>query len=161
MDQQTPDMQEGKIVIVISSSLYFQSGIRDFTMNIVKKLTPLSEKWAFRFQTIVDELCTNAVEYGSSTDDDIGVSFVLKKGEYLDVIVDDQGHGAKPMTASELLAYVEAKKQEQHMKMGLRGRGLSKIVSNWADELDFADRSNGGIQARARVYFSQENQTTS
>lgn len=142
-----------RVLIVIPSSIYFQSGIRDFTLQMVRNLTDLSEQWAFRFQTIVDELCNNAIEYGSATADDIAVTYYVKKGEWLEVTIEDKGTGNKKTTAAELAALVEAKKKENSELGGLRGRGLAKIVSRWTDELDFSDRPSGGIKARARKYL--------
>ena len=143
-----------RVLIVIPSSIYFQSGIRDFTLHMVRNLTDLSEQWAFRFQTIVDELCNNAIEYGSATGDDIAVTYYVKKGDWLEVTVEDKGTGAKCMEAAELTALVETrKKQEGDILGSLRGRGLAKIVSRWTDELEFSDRPAGGLKARARKYF--------
>ena len=45
-----------KISIILPTNAYFMSGIRDFTMTVVENMTGFSEKWAFRFQSVVDEL---------------------------------------------------------------------------------------------------------
>lgn len=142
-----------RVLIVIPSSIYFQSGIRDFTLQMVRNLTDLSEQWAFRFQTIVDELCNNAIEYGSAKGDDIAVTYFVKKDDWLEVTIEDKGTGTKHMTAEELTSLVEAKKKEDSPLGGLRGRGLAKIVSRWTDELSFYDRPTGGVKARARKYL--------
>jgi len=144
----------GRIMVVIASSLYFQSGIRDFTLDMARNLTGLNDQWAHRFQTIVDEMCNNAIEHGSKPGDEIALTFHLKPGEYLEVVVEDQGTGEKKLTASELAALVEAKKHTSPVDIhSLRGRGLARIVSRWTDELEFTDRKPSGIRARARKYF--------
>lgn len=147
------DQEVQRVLIVIPSSIYFQSGIRDFTLQMVRNLTDLSEQWAFRFQTIVDELCNNAIEYGSLKGDDIAITYHVKKDEWLEVTVEDKGTGSKNIQAADLSALVEAKKQENSPLGGLRGRGLAKIVSRWTDELSFEDRPTGGIKAKARKYL--------
>lgn len=144
----------GRIMVVIASSLYFQSGIRDFTLDMGRNLTGLNDQWAHRFQTIVDEMCNNAIEHGSKPGDEIALTFHLKPGEYLEVVVEDQGSGEKSMNAAELTRLVNEKKAMKNTDIhSLRGRGLSRIVTRWTDELDFADRQPKGIRARARKYF--------
>lgn len=144
----------GRIMVVIASSLYFQSGIRDFTLEMARNLTGLNDQWAHRFQTIVDEMCNNAIEHGSAPGDEIALTFHLKPGDYLEVVVEDQGSGEKKLTAAQLTQLVEQKKQATETDIhSLRGRGLARIVSRWTDELEFLDRKPSGIRARARKYF--------
>lgn len=141
-------------MVVIASSLYFQSGIRDFTLEMARNLTGLNDQWAHRFQTIVDEMCNNAIEHGSKPGDEIALTFHLKPGEYLEVVVEDQGTGDHKITAAELQHLVQEKKQAKEMDIhSLRGRGLARIVTRWTDELEFTDRKPSGIRARARKYF--------
>lgn len=141
-------------MVVIASSLYFQSGIRDFTLQMARNLTGLNDQWAHRFQTIVDEMCNNAIEHGSKPGDEIALTFHLKPGEYLEVVVEDQGSGEHKLTAAQLTRLVEEKRQAKEMDIhSLRGRGLARIVTRWTDELEFTDRKPTGIRARARKYF--------
>ena len=60
-----------KISITLPANAKFQSSIRLFTLNFIKNMTDLEEKWTYRFQSIVDELCTNAIEHGSASDEEI------------------------------------------------------------------------------------------
>ncbi len=147
------NMKEGKILIVISSSLYFQSGIREFMLHVVTNLTELPEKWGSRMQMVVDELCSNAVEYGSAPSDEIAVTIELKKGEYLDIIVEDKGTGTQKVKAEDLRQLVDERKDKKLELSDLRGRGLAQIILKWVDELEFEDRQHGGIKSRARKYF--------
>ena len=45
-----------KITITLPTNAYFLSGIRDFTLAMTKNMTGFSDQWAFRFQSVVDEL---------------------------------------------------------------------------------------------------------
>ena len=144
------------IRIILSSSLYFQSGIRDFTLEVVRNLTGLPDQWAYRFQTIVDEMCNNAIEHGSNPTDDIALTFRLKKEDWFEVQVEDQGKGKDALPAKELTRLIEERKALKDTDIhGLRGRGLARIVAKWTDELEFSDRPEGGLCARARKYFSK------
>jgi len=79
--------------------------------------------------------------------------------------VEDSGTGHESINADELKKKVEeAKNLNAHplKNIGLRGRGLAQIVSNWTDELYFEDAEDGGIRVRAIKYISNEdaNQST-
>jgi len=46
--------------------------------------------------------------------------------------------------------------------LGLRGRGLPKIVAEWTDELLFEDIEGGGLRVRAKKYLrDKENKVLS
>ena len=96
-----------KITIILPTTAYFMSGIRDFTLGLIKNTTKLDEKWAFRFQSIVDELCNNAIEFGSEKGKDIIIVFLHKPGEYLEVSVQDTGTGKSKSKAADLDALVK------------------------------------------------------
>lgn len=135
-----------KISIILPTNAYFMSGIRDFTMTIVQNMTGFSEQWAFRFQSVVDELTNNAIEFGSEPGKDIKVSFVSVKGKFIEVFVEDSGTGPSKKSAKEMMAFIEDQKNIDPTKiMGIRGRGLSQIVSNWTDTLEFKDNELGGL----------------
>ena len=148
MDNQTPDTT--RIGITIPTHAYHISGIRDFTMNLVKNMTGFSEKWAFRFQAIIDELCNNAIEHGSAPGDDIYITFVNVKGETLTLIVEDQGKAATSKNAEQMKTMLKEKLEEQSKNVmgsfSIRGRGLSQIIYNWTDSLEFFDRDEGGLK---------------
>lgn len=138
--------QETKITITLPTNAYFMSGIRDFTLNMVKNTTNFEEKWAFRFQSVIDELCNNAIEYGSSPGSDIRVSFIYKKDDYLKICVEDTGTGKNKVSAAQLQKIFNDKSVPGYVFSGIRGRGLVKIVSAWSDELHFDDRPEGGLK---------------
>lgn len=139
------------ISITLPTNAYFMSGIRDFTMTVVQNMTGFSEQWAFRFQSVVDELTNNAIEFGSSPGEDIKVTFISQKGEYIDVSVEDTGTGSIKKTAAELTKYVEENKNIDPTTItSIRGRGLAQIVSTWTDTLEFFDNEKGGLTVRVR-----------
>ena len=142
-------IQEGgkplKIVITLPTNAYFISGVRDFTLGLIKNTSKFSEQWAYRFQSVVDELCNNAIEYGSSAEASIRITFTVDPEKSIQIQVEDTGTGKKPMEAKELSKLVASRRKPDYVFKGIRGRGLAKIVSEWTDELVFSDRPDGGV----------------
>lgn len=145
--------QETKITITLPTHAYFVSGIRDFTLNMVKSTTNFEEKWAYRFQSVIDELCNNAIEYGSAPGSDIRVVFVYKKDDYLKISVEDTGTGKNKTNAAGLQKLFEERRTTGYAFTGIRGRGLVKIVGEWSDEIKFEDRPEGGIKVTITKYL--------
>jgi anti-sigma regulatory factor (Ser/Thr protein kinase) len=144
------------ITITLPTQAYFISGIRDFTLEMVKNLTNFSEQWAFRFQSVIDELCNNAIEHGSMPGDDIKVIFECKKGDYLAITVEDGGKGKEKTTPEDLEKKVKASMQIDPAKLvTLRGRGLPHIVANWTDVLEFKKNDQGGISVHIIKYLNR------
>lgn len=135
-----------KISIIIPTNAYFISGIRDFTKNVVQNMTGFSEQWAFRFQSVVDELTNNAIEFGSDKGKDVKVTFVSTKGKKIEIFVKDTGTGPSKKSAKEMKNLIEErKKADPATILTIRGRGLAQIVANWTDELNFSDNTDGGL----------------
>lgn len=148
-----------KITIILPTNAYFMAGIRDFTMTIAKNLTGFSTAWAYRFQSVVDELTNNAIEFGSAAGKNITITFVSVKNNYIEVFVEDTGTGLKKMSAADLTQYLESHKNIDPTTItSIRGRGLSQIVSHWADKLEFVDNKEGGLTAHAIKYFDANEQ---
>lgn len=145
--------QETKITITLPTSAYFVSGIRDFTLNMVKNTTNFEEKWAYRFQSIIDELCNNAIEYGSAKDSEIKVTFIFKTDDYLKIMVEDTGTGKNKINAAGLQKLFDERHAPGYVFTGIRGRGLVKIVGEWSDELKFEDRPEGGLKISVVKYI--------
>jgi anti-sigma regulatory factor (Ser/Thr protein kinase) len=165
--QNTFNMQENKgdpnltkITITLPTHAYFISGIRDFTMNLVKNMTGFSEQWAHRFQAIIDELCNNAKEHGSAEGEDIKVTFINVKGELLTLAVEDTGTAESSKNAEQMRLYLKEKLEEQSQnvmgKFSIRGRGLSQIVYSWTDSLEFFDRPEGGLKVQVTKSIKSE-----
>lgn len=135
-----------RITVIIPTTAYFQSGLRDFTMNIVRNLSGFSEQWAFRFQSVMDELVNNAIEFGSAPGSDIKITFVSKKKERVEIFVEDTGTGSVKIDPNELTKLVEERKVLDPTQITtIRGRGLPQIVANWTDSLEFTKNEKGGI----------------
>ena len=151
IDENIPE--QTRITITLPTNAYFMSGVRDFTLNIIKNTTNFSEKWAFRFQSVVDELCNNAIEHGSAAGSEIKLSFMYKKEDYLEIVVEDTGTGSKPLKATDLQKVFTQRKEPGYQFTGIRGRGLVKIVGEWTDEIEFKDREGGGIMVRVKKFL--------
>lgn len=143
-----------KISVTIPTNAYFMSGIRDFTMNVVKNMTGFSDQWAFRFQSVVDELANNAIEFGSKQGTEIKITFISKRNKSIEIFVEDTGTGPKKTTADQMVRLLEERKNINPAKItSIRGRGLSQIVANWTDVLEFKDNDAGGITVHIIKYI--------
>lgn len=152
--EQTAKPEPVKISITLPTNAYFMSGIRDFTLSMIKNMTNFTEQWAFRFQAVVDELCNNAIEHGSSKKQEIKVTFVNYPGESVEIIVEDSGTGTK-IKAAEIQKLVAERTKPGYPFTELRGRGLAKIVVAWTDEIEFTDMPTGGLKVRIKKYLNK------
>ncbi|KKR06984.1 MAG: hypothetical protein UT33_C0006G0060 [Candidatus Peregrinibacteria bacterium GW2011_GWC2_39_14] len=143
------EQEQTKITVILPTNAYFTAGIRDFTLNLVKNTTHFGEKWAYRFQLIVDELCNNAIEHGTKTGGEIKITFIYDV-KSIEIIVEDTGDGKNKTSAKEMGKLVEERKNPAYVNVGIRGRGLGKIVANWTDELKFEDTPSGGLKVTAK-----------
>lgn len=155
--QQQTENKPMEITITLPTNAYFVSGIRDFTLNLIRNMTQFSEQWAFRFQSVVDELCNNAIEHGSRPGDSIKITFINHTNESIEIIVRDAGTGKVKIRAEELTRIVKERSDPHYVHVGIRGRGLSKIVAEWTDELEFKDTEEGGIEVRVKKYLRDPN----
>ncbi|MBU0705749.1 ATP-binding protein [Patescibacteria group bacterium] len=156
-----PTSQEAplKITIILPTNAYFMAGIRDFTMTITQNMTGFSQQWAYRLQSVVDELTNNAIEFGSAVGENITITFVSEKNKYIEVFVKDTGTGSSKMSAADMMQYLESHKNIDPTTItSIRGRGLSQIVANWADKVEFTDNEDGGLTAHAIKYIDANEQ---
>jgi len=146
-----PAEQKEKIItITLPTDTYFISGIRDMTMTLVRNIAKVPVQWAYRFQSVVDELSSNAIEHGSGDGTSILIRFIINPREKLEVVVEDVGGGKNAKSAKEIEEHVKkAAKMDFSEAKELRGRGLAQIVANWTDDLIFEDREGGGLRVRA------------
>lgn len=142
-----------KIVITLPTHAYFMSGIRDFTLSLIRNTSDFSEQWAYRFQSVVDELCNNAIEHGSRPGEEIKITFINHPDKSIEIVVEDSGTGDHPMKAAEIKKLVNGKSTENAVLHEIRGRGLPKIVKEWTDELTFTDKPDGGIIVKVKKYL--------
>ncbi|MCT4592113.1 MAG: ATP-binding protein [Candidatus Gracilibacteria bacterium] len=144
-----------RVKVIFPTSAYFLSGIRDFTLQIIKNMSGFSDQWAFRFQSVVDELCNNAIEHGSAPNQEITLTFLINRDKKIEVTVEDTGTGIKPITADELRKIFTEKSSQDPTEMHeIRGRGLSHIIGPLTDEIHFEDTTKGGIKIRVVKFFT-------
>lgn len=155
--QQQPAVKPMEITITLPTNAYFISGIRDFTLNLIRNITDFSEQWAFRFQSVVDELCNNAIEHGSLAGDTIKITFINTPNDNIQISVEDSGKGKVKTSAAELTRIVKERSDPNYIYTGIRGRGLAKIVSEWTDKLEFSDTEQGGIKVRIKKFLRDPN----
>lgn len=145
-----------RISIILPTNAYFMSGIRDFTLSMIKNMTKFSEQWAYRFQSVVDELCNNAIEHGSAPGQDIQVTFINVPEESIEIIIDDTGTAKDALKADKVKELVTQRSQPNFPFTAIRGRGLAKIVAAWTDELEFIDLPTGGLRVRVKKYLNKQ-----
>lgn len=150
---QSLDEKPMVITITLPTNAYFISGIRDFTLGLIRNMTEFSEQWAFRFQSVVDELCNNAIEHGSRPGENIKITFINHAHDSIEIEVEDSGTGKSQLKAADIAQIVKERTDPAFVHSGLRGRGLSKIVSEWTDELEFIDKKEGGTKVRIKKYL--------
>lgn len=143
-----------RITITLPTNAYFMSGIRNFTLSLIRNMTEFSEQWAFRFQSIVDELCNNAIEHGSAAGENIKIIFISYPHDSIEIIVEDSGTGKSKISAAELKRLVDERRNPNYIHTSIRGRGLSKIVAEWTDELEFMDIEKSGLQVRVKKFVN-------
>ena len=157
-----PKEEPVTVTIILPTNAYFLSGIRDFTLEMTKNMTGFNDQWAYRFQSVVDELCNNAIEHGSAPGQEIKIMFMSTPHESLEIAVEDSGTGPNKYTAQQMRDLLSKQKEmlQTSQFLGLRGRGLATIISEWTDELLFEDRPEGGLRIRVKKYLTQ-NQSAS
>jgi len=154
-ENQTPEPV--KITIILPTNAYFLSGIRDFTLSLTKNMTGFSDQWAYRFQTVVDELCNNAIEHGSAKGKDVVITFISDPKKSIEIVVEDTGTGPNKYNAQQMTNLLKERIAMMHSQyLGLRGRGLPKIVAEWTDELIFEDKPDGGLRVKAKKYLREK-----
>lgn len=153
--KETPNTEKPmKITITLPTNAYFIAGVRDFTLNLIKNTTEFSEQWAYRFQSVIDELCNNAIEFGSRPGDLITINFILVPNNSIEIEVEDQGTGPNKLKAADIEKLVNERVGKEFSLHEIRGRGLAKIVKEWSDELTFTDKPEGGIIVKVKKYLT-------
>lgn len=158
MDPTALEENAVKITITLPTRAYFMSGIRDFTLTLTKNMTGFSQQWAYRFQSVVDELCNNAIEHGSTPNEEVKITFISLEKKYIEIYIEDTGTGPSQMKAADMNVLMRERRTPEYLeRIGLRGRGLPQIVGSWTDEQEFIDRKEGkGLIVRVKKYLKQE-----
>lgn len=144
------------VVVTIPTSSYFNSGLRELSRTLAEQMAGFSQQWAYRFQSVVDELVNNAIEFGSKPGENIEIKFITLLNQYAEVFVKDTGTGKRGKNAHEIREFIETQKKVHPSTIGMRGRGLSQIVSKWVDKMEFTDNPNSGITAHVVKYLQQD-----
>lgn len=100
---------------------------------------------AEHLRSVVDELCNNAIEYGSQPTSEVTLE-VHADEKKIKITCQDQGHGNK-LKAEEIKKLLE----QEISKTGARGRGIPMIVRGFMNEFSLEDRPGGGIIATATM----------
>ena len=146
-----------RISVLLPTNAYFTSGIREFCIAIAKNMSGFSDQWAYRFQSVVDELINNAIEFGSRPGEEIRITFMSMEKEYVEVFVEDNGTGIGGKTAADIMAFVQKQAEvDPNTLTSIRGRGLAQIVSKWTDTLEFLQNDHGGITAHVIKRFQAD-----
>lgn len=153
VDTEAPvQTQTSLATLSVPANLDYSAAVRDFALASLKNVGGFDATWAYRLQLVVDEVFMNAVRYGSGPDASVQVSFDFAPHRVV-VSVDDSGSGTTRISPRELEAHVQSshRQHEEQRRRGeknfaLSGRGLSQLVTSWADSLSFADSPIGGIR---------------
>lgn len=118
--------------------------LRDLAFHM-SMLEGFDRQQAEHVRSIVDELCTNAIEYGSQKSSVVNLELEADSKQ-VKIICSDQGLGNKMQAVG-----IEKKIAEPLPLGATRGRGISLIVKNFAENFDLRDQEGGGIIATAVI----------
>lgn len=126
----------------------FSPRIRELVLSVIRNNTKFSSRWAYRLQSVIDELVNNAIEHGSNGNSLVTISLFLDPTDgSLEVTITDAGTGAKKITAEVLTKRIyenyELMKVNPLLNTTIRGRGLAQIVINWTDTFEIQDNPDG------------------
>ncbi|MDP1853006.1 MAG: ATP-binding protein [Candidatus Omnitrophota bacterium] len=139
-----------KLKIEIPNEFSFVRGVRVCVSNIASNFG-FSDREAYQIETIVDELCNNAIEHGGGRNkvlkekDAIKIECGFKPGE-LEFCVNDSG--GEGFNLKDVLKRNKQLIQKNRLLDNLdkRGRGLL-IIQRFVDELK-VDTSKGGTAVK-------------
>ncbi|RMH68534.1 MAG: STAS domain-containing protein [Gemmatimonadetes bacterium] len=144
------------ITLAFPSSLDFVPCVRDFISNIAS-MRGFEGKEAYRIQTIVDEICNNAIEHGSKESDSVINVRCTIDNDKMDLVVEDKG-ASKDSAEGLRRAVAKVQFTEQgKVSVEKRGRGLP-IVAMLADMLEIDTRSGPGTKIHIVKFKKQENE---
>ncbi|MDP2690971.1 MAG: ATP-binding protein [Candidatus Gracilibacteria bacterium] len=116
--------------------------LRDLVVHAAR-LQGFSEHQAEQLRSVVDELCNNAIEFGSQPTSEVILELHVNENA-VKIACHDQGHGNK-LKAEDILSQLN-KTPDPNDK---RGRGVRVIVKSFVDELSVSDNPHGGITVTA------------
>ncbi|MDP3975865.1 MAG: ATP-binding protein [bacterium] len=119
--------------------------LRDLAARMAE-IVEFDHKTVERVRSVVDELCNNAIEYGSQPTSEVILELHADQ-KNIKIACLDQGHGNK-LTAKQ----IQDQLHQVGPEGGQRGRGLSMVVKSFADEFLIEDRKEGGVKVTALVH---------
>jgi anti-sigma regulatory factor (Ser/Thr protein kinase) len=134
-----------EISIMMSAYLGFVPGVRTAIGRIAYNFG-FDDTEAYEIETIIDEICTNAIEHGSKGGNkNIIVDCKFDKN-VVEISIRDSG--SPSFKVKEVMTECERLMAEEAEKIKLdtirRGRGLM-IVKNFVDKLDISSSSEGTL----------------
>ncbi|OQY30072.1 MAG: hypothetical protein B6244_02085 [Candidatus Cloacimonetes bacterium 4572_55] len=134
--QRLLNQESESMSIQFPSVMDYVPGIR-YLISHTALLRGFDKKDAYRIETIVDELCNNAIEHGSAdvNQENIRVKCVIDSTK-LDLTIIDGGHIDTAIDSENILDKLRAALISTADPGDMRGRGLP-IVSMLADKVDF------------------------
>lgn len=140
------------MLIHFPNSMDYVPGMRQLVSQIAS-MRGFSKKDAYRIETIVDELCNNAIEHGSVHQRAQIVMKCMFDKEKLDLTIIDSGHLQNDPGHIEKL--MKRAQSAMTSSSETRGRGLP-IVSMLADHINFSIE-NGGTAVHIQKYKNRLN----
>lgn len=132
-----------KISISIPADFAFIPGVR-LCIALICSSFGFNEHEEYQIQTVIDELCNNAIEHGSKSPEElVHIYTEVKEGE-MSVTIQDAGN--KNFNVESAFALLKERRQKgwDEEEMVDRGRGLF-IVQNLTDTLDIQTGEKGTL----------------
>ena len=127
------------LTVRFPSNLDYVPGMRVLVSEIAR-IRGFDKKDAYRIETIVDEICNNAIEHGGTGE---GTSITLRcsvDSEKIDLIIRDSGASGEKVEG--LKKALENVSTDPSLNVSIRGRGLP-IVAMLADKLEVNSTPEG------------------
>ena len=136
---------------------YLQHRVHEIVLGNVDSMLQtvgLDAKTSYALRTVVDELCNNASEHGSSPESPVVCHIHFYKDRFV-FDIHDSGTGASAIkTPAQLRKHISEKRLKSQRELGTRGRGITFIVSGLADQLKFFKSRLGGIHVHFEKHLS-------
>lgn len=132
------------VKIAFPADFCFVSGVRMLVERTVLSFG-FSEREAYQIQTIVDEICNNAIEHGSKSREAlVSLECQFDHNDFKAIVRDTGGKDFEPDKVIEVNQQLIESEQDNLDIIQRRGRGLV-IVKKLSDELRIDVGKNGTI----------------
>ena len=117
------------VAIKFPGDLEYIPSVRKFVSEMLK-VSSFSEKFAYRSEIIVDEICNNAVNYGCKTDDAYVELHCEIFEDKIEFVIKDQGGKSEHLKRLQSTINESGKEKDSHNGLGLEiVRMLSESVN--------------------------------